>query len=100
MEVVRDDFTFATSTNITERQNYGRAKDCQLPPYTLGAAMSINLRKTPFHIAESVPVFHAFIVHHFCTFKAFSDGHSYYNYISPILGLEGPNPARVWCFQT
>ena len=54
LEIITNDFTFATSTEISSRQPYGKAKSCQWPPYTLDAAMSINLTQTPFRIAESV----------------------------------------------
>ena len=62
LKIITYDFTFSTSTEISSRQPFGKVKNCQWPPYTLDATMSINLTQTPFRIAESVSVVH------FCQF--------------------------------
>ena len=54
LEVIVNDFTFSTSSNISERLDYGTAKSCQWDPYVADATMSINLTGTPFRISESV----------------------------------------------
>ena len=62
LKIITYDFTFSTSTEISSRQRFGKVKNCQWPPYTLDATMSINLTQTPFRIPESVSVVH------FCQF--------------------------------
>ena len=57
LEVIGDDFTFATSLRVGNRKNYGYAVSCHWAPYKADTTMRINLTNTVFSIDQSVSYF-------------------------------------------